>query len=52
MFELERRSDIDLESFRRVAWEGEPVRLRDATRARLMGGPTKRPSIGADGMLY
>ena len=32
---LERRTDINLESFRRVAWEGEPVVLGDAARERI-----------------
>ena len=35
MFELDRRGDINLESFRRVAWEGEPVVLSDAARGRV-----------------
>lgn len=52
MLELECRSGINLKSFRRVAREGEPVRLSDAARARIMGSATKRLRIGADGMLY
>ena len=32
MLELDCRADINLESFRHVAWEGEPVRLSDAAR--------------------
>ena len=32
MLELDRHSDINLKSFRRVAWEGEPDALSDAAR--------------------
>jgi histidine ammonia-lyase len=32
---LTTRSDIDLPSFRRVAWQGEAVRISDAARARI-----------------
>ena len=35
MFVLERRADINLESFRCVAWEGEAVRLSDAAKSRI-----------------
>lgn len=35
MLTLDSRGDIDLESFRRVAWEGEPVALSDAARERV-----------------
>ena len=35
MYVLDRRADINLESFRRVAWEGEPIALSDAARERI-----------------
>ena len=35
MPELDRRADIHLETFRRVAWKGEPVILSDAARERI-----------------
>ncbi len=35
MYVVERRADINLESFRRVAWDGEPVLLSDAARERI-----------------
>ena len=33
--ELTKRSDIDLEAFRRVAWQGEGVRISEAALARI-----------------
>ena len=33
--ELTTRADISLESVRRVAWRGEPVRISEAARARM-----------------
>ena len=35
MFALDRRGDINLESYRLVAWEGEPVTLTDTARGRI-----------------
>ena len=35
MHVIDRRADINLESFHRVAWEGEPVVLSDAAKGRV-----------------
>ena len=46
MYVLDRRADVNLESSRRVAWEGDPAALTSAACGRIMDGAAKRSALG------